>query len=112
MPWAPFDAGSSIGTTGSENGTIVRDLEHDQGARITLEQGCDHAPFSITCSIYGWFFHTRFMSSQTEAETECDAMAAALAAIVARIPLESDPEVESRMRAVSDAITAFLDAFP
>jgi hypothetical protein len=34
-----FDCGESLGTSGSEGGTIRRDKEHNLGARITLEEG-------------------------------------------------------------------------
>lgn len=36
--WYSFDNGSTIGTDGSENGVIIKDEEHELGARITLEK--------------------------------------------------------------------------
>lgn len=68
MSWIPFDGGSTIGIVGSEDGTIVADDEHAAGARITLEANCAHAPFAITCGIYGWFFHTAYASLHTGQE--------------------------------------------
>src|SRR5262249_53589230 len=68
MGWGPFDGGATVGQRGSEDGAIVRDDEHDLGARITLERGCAHCPVAVTCGIYGWFFHTRFLGSEAEAE--------------------------------------------
>jgi hypothetical protein len=112
MTWMPFDSGSSLGTIGSENGAIVHDFEHCSGARITIEQGGNSAPFSITCGIYGWFFHTRFLSTLEQAEEECAAMQSALSQIIAIIPLESDPNADSKMSAVSDAISSFVNRFP
>jgi hypothetical protein len=36
--WTPFENGTSLGATGSEGGTILRDELHPDGARITLER--------------------------------------------------------------------------
>lgn len=83
--WRPFEDGATVGRRGSEDGIIHRDEEHDAGARITLERGCSHGvPFAVTCGIYGWFFHTRLLGS--EAEAEFPAMRDGLAAILDIIP--------------------------
>src|SRR5947209_20031862 len=111
MGWQPFDGGATVGQRGSEDGVIVRDEEHDLGARITLERGCSHGvPFAVTCGIYGWFFHTRFLGS--EAEAEFPAMRDGLAAILDAIPRVDDPEVDAKMSAVVEAIQAFVARFP
>ncbi|MEM7456339.1 MAG: hypothetical protein AAF456_18480 [Planctomycetota bacterium] len=112
MTWTPFDSGSSIGTEGSESGTIVVDFEHDLGARITIECDGDIAPFAITCGIYGWFFHTRFFSTRDEADAECAAMQTAMDTIIQTIPLATDPECDAKSGAVSKAISDFVDAYP
>ena len=65
--WEPFDNGGTIGQEGSENGTIISDEEHLRGARITLERTTPTAPFAITCGVYGWMVHTRFVSTEAEA---------------------------------------------
>ena len=97
MGWAPFDEGSTIGTEGTEGGIILRDDEHSLGSRITLERDGTIAPYSVTCGIYGWFFHTRFLGS--EAEAEYPAMRDGLVAILDIIPNIDDPESEATMRA-------------
>jgi hypothetical protein len=74
MQWIRFNDGASIGQRGSENGVILRDDEHSLGARITLERDGAIAPFSITCGLYGWMVHTRFFSTQQEAEAEYEQM--------------------------------------
>jgi hypothetical protein len=61
--WIPFDSGKSISRPGSEGGKIIRDEENTFGARITLEEKGDIAPFSITLGIYGVMVHTRFYST-------------------------------------------------
>lgn len=112
MSWSAFDSGKSIGAIGSESGVILRDDEHSNGARITLERDGSAAPFAITCGIYGWMFHTRFFGDEREAQTEFDLMKAELSKIVAMIPLTSDPEVDAKSRAVTEAIQKFVGRFP
>ena len=54
--WAVFDDGRSIGKVNSEGFVILRDDEHEQGARITLKHGASH--ISISCGIFGKMDHT------------------------------------------------------
>jgi len=44
-----FEDGATLGQKGSESGVILRDEEHPQEARITLERDTRTAPFAITC---------------------------------------------------------------
>ena len=69
----PYDSGKTIGTSGTENGTIIRDEEHSLGARVTLEQN-GYTPFGITCGIYGLMLHTAFASENDEAMQKYEAM--------------------------------------
>jgi hypothetical protein len=110
--WVPFDDGASIGERGSEDGVILRDDEYRGEARITLERDGGTAPFAITCGVYGWMVHTRFFSTLAEAEREYALMQPALAAIADAQPLTTDPDLDARMDAVSDAIGQFVDRFP
>jgi hypothetical protein len=108
--WQPFDNGATIGQRGSEDGVVLRDEEHDLGARITLERDCSHGvPFAVTCGIYGWFFHTRFLGS--EAEAEFPAMLDELTAILDIVPRAGDPSAHAKMGAVSEAISGFVSRF-
>lgn len=66
--WNQFQGGSTIGLYGSEQGVILRDEEHIEGARITLEKADKGVPYRITCSIYGWMLHTRFFSTKSHAD--------------------------------------------
>ena len=110
-PWVPFDGGSTVGRAGSEGGLILRDEEHPSGARTPLERDCSHGiPFSVTCGVYGWFFHTRFL--RTEAEAEWTVMRDGLAAILDIIPYEDDPDCDAKMEAVGDVIGKFAARFP
>ena len=67
--WWPFDNGATVGQLGSEGGIIVRDEEHESGARATLERDCSFAPWAVTCGVYGWFFHTRLLAPEAEASS-------------------------------------------
>src|SRR5947208_487532 len=109
MGWQPFDNGRTVGHTGSEDGTIVYDDEHDRGARITLERNCGNVPVAVTCGIYGWFFHTRFLNS--EAEAQFDQMKSGLAAILEIIPHVGDSDGDAKLPLVSDAIQEFVNRF-
>jgi hypothetical protein len=67
LGWSDFENGKTIGTKGSESGTIVLDIENSNGARITLEKECGSIPFAITIGIYGLMFHTHFESELEKA---------------------------------------------
>jgi len=112
MTWYLFDSGQSIGQAGSESGRIIRDEEHSDGARITLERDAMAAPFAITCGIYGWMVHTRFFGTEAEAHSELEEMKSELARVLGTIPLTSDPEVDSKSHAVVESISAFVERFP
>jgi hypothetical protein len=112
MIWKPFNNGATIGTRGSEDGTIQLDDEHPLGARITLERDGKTAPIAITCGIYGWMLHTRFFSSEQEAVKDYESMKASLADILGIIPLADDPQADDKCKAVYEAIREFVDRFP
>ena len=110
--WYPFQQGSTIGQSGSEDGVVVRDEEHPLGARVTLEGNTPTAPFTITCGIYGWMVHTRFFIAKAEADAEYESMLDALASILDVVPEASEAEEEEKMNRVHHAITTFLEKFP
>jgi hypothetical protein len=83
MSWLPLDGGKTIGNRGSENGIIVEDEEHRDGARITLERDGGIAPWAITCGIYGAFLHTAFASSELEGRAKYTGMKTDLEKIMA-----------------------------
>jgi len=108
-PWYAFDSGKSIGQLGSESGIVIKDEEHGDGARITLERDGLTAPFSITCGIYGWMVHTRFLGKKSEADREFERMRTDLTKIINLIPLTGDPEVEAKSRIVTESISEFVE---
>lgn len=107
--WYPFEHRESIGETGSEGGKILRDEEHSDGARVTLEQVKDDR-WPITCGIYGWMVHTRFFL-EANAQTGFNETERELGKILALIPLENEANDE-RMRVVQDAIGTFVEINP
>jgi len=109
--WYAFDGGGTIGAAGSEDGVIMRDDEHANGARITLERDSTIAPFAITCGIYGAMVHTRWFSSEAQAQHDYDAMKQALDAII-RGPLENDQNFTAGTKTSSEAIEEFVERFP
>lgn len=108
--WYSFHDGDSIGDTGSENGKILRDVEHSHGARVTLENVRDDR-WTITCGIYGWMVHTQVFLSEASAEIGFDNTERELGRILALIPLEDEVDDE-RMRIAIDAISEFVEANP
>ncbi|WP_143462332.1 hypothetical protein [Levilactobacillus enshiensis] len=60
VKWIPAENGGTIGQLGTENGVILKDEEWPHTGRITLEE--DREKASITCGLYGTFFHTAYTS--------------------------------------------------
>jgi hypothetical protein len=106
--WYPIDNGATIGQKGSEKGVIVRDEEHPQEARITLERDTQAAPFTITCGIYGCMLHTRFFSTESEASSQYEEMKAALSTLLIT-ENEGGPE---GCRSFLDGVAQFTEKFP
>lgn len=109
MNWQPFEEGRTVGHTGSEGGIIAHDEEHPGGARITLERGCLRAPFAITCGVYGWMVHTRFLADDETAQHAYSQMKTALSRIVDLLPDENAADADTD--SLTNAITAFTERF-
>jgi len=105
--WSQFDKGHSIGLTGSEDGVILRDEEHVDGARVTLER-VNIDRFTATCGIYGWMVHTRFFDSERNGLTGFEETKLELTNILRLIPFEVQAN-EGAMNAVETAIADFID---
>lgn len=108
--WYVYDGGSSIGTTGCENGVIIRDEEHPDGARITLEK-TQNPPYTIICGVYGWTFHTSFFSSENTSQSGFEEIKVQIEKILSLIPLENDPDLEHKRNKVIDAIEEMVNKF-
>lgn len=112
MTWQPFENGRSIGEVGSEGGSIVYDEEHEDGARITLEEGGETAPWSITCGVYGWMVHTRFFDERVAAEAEIGPMKSALEEILAEASQIAGDDDDAGYHRIGRLCGAFVDRFP
>ena len=109
--WYDYDEGYSIGTVGTNGGAIARDEEHESGARITLEEESSLAPFAVTCGIYGWMFHTRYFSDESESDEEFDRMKEDLNRILELIPAEENLD-EAFENKIAEEIVRFVEKFP
>ncbi|OYU95487.1 MAG: hypothetical protein CFE21_10105 [Bacteroidetes bacterium B1(2017)] len=103
--WLPFEDGKTIGTLGSEGGSIVMDLEHVKGARVTLERECGSIPFAITIGIYGLLFHTHFEGDSEHAERYVELKKAQINTVIEHYELP----LESRNTDWSDAFNLLMD---
>lgn len=110
--WAPYLGGDTIGRKGPLGGLVLRDESLSDEARMTLEEGPPHAPFSIFCEIRGWMEHSVAASSRTEARDLFEAMKEALAPIVESIPLADAPENGEGMRYVEQQLASYVTLFP
>lgn len=104
-----MDSGKTIGETGSEQGVIVKDEEHGDGARITLERDCPIGPYGITCGIYGWTFHTCWFRDYSGAAGAYEQMKIEIVHILSLIPYKTDPELDRKVGLVSKAIEEFVN---
>jgi hypothetical protein len=111
VSWHLFNEGRDIGQVGTEDGIIILDEEHSEGIHITLERDGRAAPFSITCGIYGWMFHTCFFSEEELARRAYEEMKLELVNIATRIPYEDDPDKDAKIEAIDPAIAAFIERF-
>jgi hypothetical protein len=103
--WHKYDEGRSINKISKEGGVILRDDEHELGARITLKRGKDFV--SVSGHIYGWTDHTRFFVNLPDAEREYEAMKNALGDVVNVIEAVGSKDIK-----VWEAISEFVRRFP
>lgn len=103
MDWLNYEDGKTIGTTGSEGGVILRDEECPNGARITLEEETHMGvPFAITCGVYGWMVHTRFIADMPTAVDAYDKMKLGLEDVLASLESEEADVIETAMQDFAD----------
>jgi hypothetical protein len=103
--WYAYDDGRSVGSVGAEGGVILRDEEHEAGARVTLKRGSSYV--SVSCNVYGWMDHTRFFGSVTEAQREYILMKSSLGNMVENVLLAGKSDLK-----MWEAIAEFVRRFP
>jgi hypothetical protein len=103
--WFGYKDGRSIGSVGAEGGEILRDEEHEAGARVTLKRGTSYV--SVSCNVYGWMDHTRFFGSVADAQREYLLMKPPLANMVENILSAGKSDLK-----MWEAIADFVRRFP
>lgn len=103
--WTMFNKGRSIGTLSAEGGLILSDEENDGGARITLKRGERYV--SVSLNIYGWMDHTRFFSTDADAQREYRAMRSAVLTVLSVINTEGVSDIK-----IWESISDFVRRFP
>lgn len=88
----------------------MRDEEHADGARVTLERGGITAPFAITCGLYDWMVHTIFLPDETTAQHVFAEVKGELEKLLALIPHENEVN-KDKYRNLSSAISDFVNRF-
>lgn len=103
--WDFYNKGVTIGTTTSEGALILSDESHAAGARITLKRGNSYV--SVSLHIKGWMDHTRFFTTDADAQREYRAMRKAVLNVLNIINTEDVSEIK-----VWEAISDFVRRFP
>lgn len=103
--WKVFNNGKSIGTTGVDGGIVFFDEEHAKGARITYRRG--ENMISVSMKIHGWIDHTRFFTTENDAQREYRAMK-----IIINELLEKINEPEMPKLKVWEIISDFVKRYP
>lgn len=103
--WSIYNKGKTIGTTSAEGGLILSDESNADGARITLKRGNSYV--SVSLHIKGWMDHTRFFSTDADAQREYRAMRAGVLSVLQTINAEGASEIK-----VWEAISDFVRRFP
>lgn len=103
--WVVYDHGKSIGTVSAEGGAILFDEEHPDGARITFKRGTGY--ISVSINIYGWMDHTRFFTSDSEAQREYKTMKSAVMVVLHTIRTAGVKDIR-----IWEAISEFVRRFP
>lgn len=103
--WSIYNKGKTIGTTTAEGGLILSDESNDDGARITLKRGNSYV--SVSLHIRGWMDHTRFFSTDADAQREYRAMRAAVINVLTVINTKGVNEIK-----IWEAISDFVRRFP
>ena len=103
--WSIYNKGRTIGTTSAEGGLILSDEINEAGARITLKRGNSYV--SVSLSIRGWMDHTRFFSTDADAQREYRSMRSAIVNVLNIINTEGVSEIK-----VWEAISDFVRRFP
>lgn len=110
--WQPYQAGTTLGMTGSEGGTITWDEQYADRVRLTMEQDESRSFFAITCGVTGWLVHTRFFGSREEAFAAFQELRPALVELLCRLPGDEPRSSRDAAREGGPLLAAFVARFP
>ena len=108
--WSGYDDGYSVGMVGASGGAIVRDEKHKSGARVTLEAETSFAAFAVTCGIYGWMFHTRYLTQENAAFAAYKEMREELEKVLESMPSDEGASEENREE-FAEELEMFVEKF-
>lgn len=103
--WSIYNSGRTIGTKSAEGGLILSDEASNEGARITLRRS--EGFVSVSLSIRGWMDHTRFFSTDADAQREYRSMRSAVGAVLNIINTKDISDIK-----VWEAISDFVRRYP
>ena len=78
---------------------------------MTIEEEASSAPFTLTCTIYGWMSHARFFVSEAEANDEFEAMKSDLEKLLDFISEDEEEDEETR-EAFAVELEEFVEMYP
>jgi len=103
--WSIYNHGRTIGTKSADGGLILSDEVSKDGARITLRR--NESFVSVSISIHGWMDHTRFFSTDIDAQREYRSMRSAVAMVLKIINTKDVSDIK-----VWEAISDFVRRYP
>jgi len=103
--WSFFNNGKSIGTTGRDGGVVLFDEEHAKGARITYRRR--DGMVSVSIKFHGYMDHTRFFTTEQDAQREYRVMKIAADNILDEINQPEIPKLK-----VWEIISDFVKRYP
>lgn len=102
--WLAYDGGKSVGKVSVDGAVILRDDEHELGARITLKRS--NSFVSVACHIYGRTDHTRFFNGVSDAAREYAVMKTALDHVMNIIESTGGKDIKA-WEAISEFVRRF-----
>jgi hypothetical protein len=110
LMWVPIDNGETVDTIGFEGGTILKDEQYGDHARITLEED-GTAPYIIIATLAGFTDHICFYDDLNTAETYFERIKVDLERLIGLIPADNDPDLDDRRDILTTALEDFVQRY-
>ncbi|NBD11266.1 hypothetical protein [Corallococcus silvisoli] len=108
--WSDYEGGATLGSMGSQGGTITRDEGLRDLLRLTYEADDSRSFHVVTCGVSGWLVHPRFFDNAADALAAFDAMKPALEELGTKLP-EGGPKTPADGRAAGPLLATFRVRF-